>query len=74
MSVSKQGVPQNAMEYIRGLVYYCCDAFTYSGKAGLTEAIVCDFNDDFLKKYENKKYDQEICRYCLCNGKVWCKI
>lgn len=74
ISVSRQGELQNGIEYIRGKVYYCCDAFTYSGKAGLTDDIVCDFEDDFLSFFSNKKYDKEICKYCLCNGNVWNKV
>lgn len=63
--------PQNAIEYIKGKVYYCCDAFAHSEKTGLTDDIVCDFEDDFVLKFSDKKYDKEICRWCLCNGKIW---
>lgn len=68
------GQPQNAMEYIKGKVYYCCDAFAHSEHAGMSEDIVCDFEDDFISKFSGKKYDKEICRYCLCNGKIWSRL
>ena len=74
VSVSKQGFRQNAIEYIRGKVYYCCDAFTYGRHEGLTDDIVCDFENDFLAFFSDKKFDKAICQYCLCNGKVWSKI
>lgn len=66
--------PQNALEYIRGKVYYCCDAFAHSEKTGLTDDIVCSFEEDFIKKFSDKKYDKEICRWCLCNGKIWSQL
>jgi hypothetical protein len=62
---------QQVMEYLRGKVYYCCDAYAYSKKAGLDKSIVCDFREDFILKFSNKKYDKEICKYCLCNTNVW---
>jgi len=75
VSVTPDGKhPQNALEYIRGKVYYCCDAYAHSEHAGMTDDIVCDFEDDFISKFSDKKYDKEICRYCLCNGKIWTQL
>lgn len=64
--------PQNAMEYIRGKVYYCCDAFAHSEY--VNEDVSYDFEDDFIMKFSDKKYDKKMCRYCLCNNKVWNKL
>jgi hypothetical protein len=61
----------NSMMYLRGKVYYCNCAFSLSGKVPLNENTVCDFKDDFVLKYVDKAYDQEMCKYCLCNSKVW---
>lgn len=73
VSVSPVGKPQNAIEYIKGKVYYCCDAFAHSEYTG-TEGIVCSFNDDFISYFRDKRFDKEICRYCLCNHKIWNRI
>lgn len=72
-SVTIHGDPQTTMEYIKGKVYYCCDAFAHSEYVDLTDE-VCDFEDDFMNKFKDKKYDKQICRYCLCNSKVWEKL
>ncbi|MRR23530.1 radical SAM protein [bacterium] len=72
VSVTPDGMhPQNALEYIRGKVYYCCDAYAHSEHTGITSDIVCDFENDFLAHFAHKDYAREICRYCLCNGKIW---
>lgn len=75
VSVTPDGKsPQNALEYLRGKVYYCCDAYAHSEHTGITPDIVCDFEDDFLQHFSKKDYSREICRYCLCNGKIWGQI
>jgi len=66
--------PQNSIEYILGKVYYCCGAVACSEYAGMTEDLVCNFEDDFIIKFSDKKYDKAICQYCLCNNKVWHSI
>jgi len=68
---SPQLVPQYTVEYIKGKMWYCCDAFAHSEHIGETSNIVCDFEDDFILKFSNKDYNQSICQYCLCNKKVW---
>jgi organic radical activating enzyme len=71
---SPQGFPQNQLLYIKGKVYYCCMAYTLSGKVSLTDTTVCSFDEDFLVHYNNKTYNERMCSYCLCNSKVWNKI
>lgn len=69
--VTPSGEHQVTMEYLRGKVYYCCDAFAHTEYVKVTDDIVCDFEDDFVGKFSNKDYNKEICRYCLCNQRVW---
>jgi len=64
----------NSMMYIRGKVHYCNCAFALQERTPLTENTVCNFEDDFITKYADKKYDQEMCKYCLCNSHVWTSI
>jgi len=59
--------------YVNGKIYYCCWAPFLDEKVKLTEDLYCNFEDDFITKFTNKKYDKEICRYCYCNDKVWIK-
>lgn len=68
------GCSQVTMEYIRGKVYYCCDAFAHTEYTGEYEEIVCDFEEDFISKFSNKSYNLDICQYCLCNQKVWNRL
>lgn len=68
------GNPQNAMAYILGKVYYCCNAFALSERVGMSDNIVCDFEEDFVSKFENKTFNEPICSVCLCNPKVWNSI
>lgn len=69
--INPQGVPQIAIEYIRGKVYYCPDCFAHSEHVEMTPDLVCDFEGDFLTRFTNKTYDKEICKYCLGNQKIW---
>lgn len=73
-SVSPQGEPQWTCEYIQGKVYNCPDAYPHTAKVGILPELVCDFTDDFISKFKDKNYMQEICRYCLGNQKVWNKL
>ena len=68
---SAVGILQTAMEYIRGKVYFCCDAYAHSERVVLTPDVVCDFEDDFISKFSVRDYNKDICTYCLCNSKVW---
>ena len=68
------GVKQNQVHYIAGKVYYCCYAKLFEYQIPLKGDMVCDFTDDFVAKFSNKKYDKEICKYCICNHKVWKQI
>ena len=65
------GNPVNQVMYVNGKVWYCCSAPFLCEMAGRTEDLYCDFDDDFVAKFMNKKYDKEVCRYCFCNNKVW---
>ena len=60
----------NQVNYIDGKIYYCCNALSLSKKTGLTEDLFCNFEEDFVSKFSNKKYDKDICMYCLCNGNI----
>lgn len=71
---SPQGDIQATFEYIRGKVYYCCDAFAHTEYVPENDEIACNFEEDFVGKFSNKDFNQEICRYCLANGKVWGQI
>lgn len=66
--------PQNLIMYLRGKVYYCCNAFALSEFAGEETGTVCDFEDDFMVLFSDKTYDKQICRYCICNHNVWNRI
>lgn len=68
------GNKTNHTTYVNGKIYYCCWAPHLDEMiGGLTEDLYCNFEDDFITKFANKKYDKEICRYCYCNDKVWHK-
>lgn len=71
IKTSPEGFMQNNIFYLKGNVYYCCNTFALSEKVKPTEDMVCKFEDDFLLRFNNKKYDKEICHYCLCNDKIW---
>ena len=73
-SISPQGEPQWACEYIQGKVYYCPDTFAHMAKTGFNPDLVCDFEEDFIAKFSHKDYMKEICRYCLGNQKVWNRL
>ena len=60
----------NQVHYVNGKIYYCCYALVISEIVGLTNDLYCDFKDDFISHFKDKKYDKNICEYCLCNGKV----
>jgi organic radical activating enzyme len=64
-------MPQNNLLYFCGYICYCCNAFALSEKTGLSDSIACRFEEDFMAKFKDKDYTEEICSYCLCNGKVW---
>lgn len=64
-------VRQTTMEYIRGKVWYCPDAFAHTEKTGVYPEIVFDFKRDFINKFSRKRYNQKICQYCLGNGNIW---
>jgi hypothetical protein len=64
----------NQLHYVNGKVYYCCWCLSLKYLTPMTDDLVCDFDDNFVLHFENKKYDKEICRYCICNGKVLVKI
>jgi hypothetical protein len=66
--------PQTMLAYVRGKIYYCCNTVSLLDRVPLTKDLVCDFKADFVKYFRNRKFDKEICRYCLANAKVWCKI
>lgn len=71
VKIDSYGIAQNLIEYIKGKIYYCCTAFAISQYVKLTPDLVCDFEDDFLQRFSEKKYNKEICKYCLCNTKIW---
>lgn len=63
--------PTNQLHYAQGKVYYCCYVIDISNIVPITQDLVCSFEDDFISYFIDKVYDKEICRYCLCNEKVW---
>jgi organic radical activating enzyme len=64
----------NQIHYVNGKVYYCCYALSLGNKTEITSDLYCDFKDNFIEKFQNKKYNKQICQYCLCNGNVWSQI
>ena len=70
-AVNPQLEPQIAIEYVLGRVWYCPDACAHSELTGEYDEIVCDFEDDFIAKYKDKKFDQKTCQICLGNQKIW---
>lgn len=73
-SVDPFGNQQIGIEYVMGKVYYCCDTLTHEQHAPITPDLVCDFEDDFINHFKDKRYDKEMCRHCLANGKVWSRL
>lgn len=69
VALSPEGKPQNNLMYYQGRIYYCCNAHELSIISG--EDNSCDFYNDWRKIFSDKKYDKEICRYCICNHKIW---
>jgi hypothetical protein len=67
-------VRENSIEYLKGKVYYCNSIFPLSCKMPLTDDLVCDFEDDFLTKYKNRRFDKKVCQICLCNSRVWSRV
>lgn len=63
--------PENNIVYLKGKMYYCNLVVGLSDRLPIEEDTVCDFEDDFLSFFKDKKFDKEMCRYCLCNHKVW---
>jgi organic radical activating enzyme len=74
ISPFNSNIKENGVAYLRGKVYYCNLAFAASNLVPVTDDMVCDFEDDFITKFADKKFDKEICQYCLCNSKVWNKL
>jgi hypothetical protein len=66
-----EGMPQNNIMYYHGNVWYCCNAVALSEKVNYISGISCRFTDDFMTKFKAKDFNEKICSYCLCNGKVW---
>jgi hypothetical protein len=65
------GEPQINLLYLNGKVWFCCNAFALTEKAGVTDDLWCDFEEDFIGKLSARDYNKKICAYCLCNGKIW---
>lgn len=74
VKLSHKGLPENNIMYLKGKIYYCCNAFNLTEKTGINENIVCDFEDDFISKFSNKTYNEKICSFCICNQKIWNRI
>lgn len=74
VALSPDGLPQNNIMYLRGWVYYCCNAFALSKKAGSEDGTWLPFELDFISYFNNKKFDKKICSYCLCNQKIYNKL
>lgn len=73
--ISPEGKEQNNILYLKGLVWYCCNAYALTKNLWFIDrSIFIDFNEDFLSFYKDKKFDRHICKYCLCNHKIWNKI
>lgn len=68
------GIKQNQVHYIAGKVYYCCYVKLFENVIPITPDMVCDFKDDFISHFSGKNYKKEICKYCICNQKVWKQI
>lgn len=68
------GKPQNSLLYLCGKVYYCCNTPALIQRTPLRESLYCDFYDDFVTKFQDKKFYESICSWCICNAKVWKQI
>ena len=66
--------PQNNIMYVRGWVYYCCNAFALSRKAGHEDGTRIPFENDFMAYFNNKVFDKQICSYCICNQIIYNKL
>ena len=69
--VNPDGTLVNTLMYLKGMVYYCCNAYHNSKIISGDSGLYCRFEEDFALKFSNKNYDKQICRICLCNRKVW---
>jgi hypothetical protein len=65
---------QIMLGYMYRRIYYCCNACALGEIVGVDLATICDFEDDFLEKFKDRKFDRAICSVCLCNSKVWDKV
>ena len=68
------GHRQNNLLYIKGNVYYCCNAFALTEKTGLSKDIFISFQDDFITYFKDKDFNQSICSYCICNSRIWRRL
>lgn len=64
-------IKENGIGYLFGKVYYCNCGYALSDKTPITDDVVCDFEDDFVTKFAEKKWDKPMCQRCLCNDYVW---
>lgn len=66
------GQPSTQLYYLNGKVHYCCYVpNAYINGVPIPEDLVCDFSDDFVTRFIGKRFDKEICSYCMCNSHVW---
>lgn len=67
-------VRQNNILYLDNKIWYCCNAFALTERVPLSDSIYCGFEEDFISKFKDKRFDETICAMCLCNHRVWNKI
>lgn len=72
--VNREGIEQRTFVYSCGSVYCCCTAEALTEFVNEDKSIVCSFEDDFISKFSKPDYSKEICKYCICNHKVWNKV
>ena len=67
-------IEENGLGYLFGDVYYCNCIVALGDMTPITNDLICRFEDDFVMKFAEKKFDKPACQRCLCNDKVWTRI
>lgn len=71
---SFRGERQNGLLYLKGMIYYCCNAPANMEIVGQDQSCSISFDEDFVSYFSNKLFDKEICSVCLCNHWVWSTV
>ena len=68
---TRQEIEVMHLLYLHFNVYYCCMAASLQKITKPDPSLVCKFAEDFSHYFRERKFDKEICSFCICNTKVW---